>query len=336
MEGTLEGDVVRLSANARERFYDSRGYGRPRGDGLDLAPVEAAHLLARADLESVDGLDIGAVLARTGTALPYVVYRDLRARGFYLSPARWATDPRGADFVVYPRGQGPWDDEVEARVDVLGERDRVAAAEMGDCVLAVVDEDGDLTYFETGDYDPTGTADGEPPAAEGSLLADRVLVSDPPPALHDRHFYGQRLHGRSAQEGPVQLSLVEAAYLRSRGSLAVTDEPPTAVRDRGRAVEGERFDRRLRAYTALRDSGVVPKSGFKFGADFRCYEAFEDVASVGHSDLLVRVVPPEHDFAPRAVSLDVRLAAGVRKRTLFALTDGSGDVRWLTVERLTP
>jgi len=158
-------------------------------------------------------------------------------------------------------------------------------------------------------------------------------VWDPPTDLHDRGFYGQRLHGRNADAGPLQLSLVEAAYLARRGALAL-DEP--RVVERGRAVEGARFDRRLRAYAALRAAGSVPKSGFKFGADFRTYDAFTTVSEMDHSTRLIRVVSPQHTFLPRDLSLDVRLAGGVRKRMVFALTDVNEGIDWLSVERLTP
>ena len=54
MNGTLRDGVVRLSDNARQRFYDSGGYGRPAGgvrkrmvfaltepsDGIDWLCVE--------------------------------------------------------------------------------------------------------------------------------------------------------------------------------------------------------------------------------------------------------------------------------------------------------
>jgi tRNA-intron endonuclease len=366
MQGRLEGDVVRLPANARERFYDSRGYGRPDGDALRVAPVEAAHLLARGDVDAVDGMGFRAFLAAVeGLATRYFVYADLRDRGFYLSPARagWVDDPGGVDLVVYPRGEGPWDDAVEYRVRVVGEREAVPADDLGDVVLAVVDEESELTYLETarpGRRDGPGSGDSEPTSvlsgssdtsldwrAGGTLLDDRVVVWEPPEGLYDRAFYGQRLDGG---ESALQLSLVEAAYLADNGVLALDgagdvgerdggaagEEPGrAAVIDRGRAVEGERFDRRLRVYAALRDRGVVPKTGFKFGADFRTYAEVTSVDDLGHSEYLVRVLPAEHVFAPRELSLDVRLAHGVRKRIVFALTDGD-DLRWLSAGRLTP
>ena len=340
MHATLSEGVVRAGRQAREQFYDARGYGRPDGEDLRLAPVEAAHLLFRGDLESVDDMGFREFLASaTCPDLHFLVYKDLRDRGFYLSPARggWVDDPAGADLVVYPRGKGPWDDEVAYRVRVVSERATVPAADLGDVVLAVVDEESEITYLETETPDVSGSTDYQPPAAvPGDLLDDRVLVWDPPADLFQHGFYGQPLSG-DGEEGPIetlQLSLVEAAYLVRQGALDV-EGGEAAVLACGREVEGERFDRRLRVYAALRERGVVPKTGYKFGADFRTYADVESVANLTHSELLVRALPDEHAFAPRDLALDVRLAGGVRKRMVFALT-GEGDITWLEAGRLTP
>jgi len=245
MDATIVDSVVRAGRRARERFYDSRGYGRPvEGGALELAPVEAAHLLYRGDLDAVDGMDFRAFLgSATVSEIEFVVYKNLRDRGFYLSPARegWVDDPTDADFHVYPRGKGPWDDAVEYRVRAVSERTTVPAADLGAVVLAVVDEESELTYFETDRPTLSGDSHDDVPDFEGDLLADRVLVWEPPADLYERAFYGQRLDGH---DGAVQLSLVEAASLARRDVLTV-DGGPTAVRERGREVEGERFDRRL-------------------------------------------------------------------------------------------
>ncbi len=332
MRLSRDGDVVRAGNEARERFYDSRGYGRPVGGDVELAPVEAAHLLFRGDVDAVDGMDFRAFLSSGMVSeVDFLVYRDLRDRGFYLSPARegWVEEPAGADFVVYPRGKGPWDGAVAHRVRSVGEREPVPVAGLGDRVLAVVDEESEVTYFATGRPDIEGTSASPPAAVTGELLADRAICWDPPAAL-----YGSAFFGREFDDDAVQLSLVEAAYLARRGILDL-DAGGEAVRDRGRELEGERFDRRLTAYAALRDAGVVPKTGFKFGADFRTYADVDDADDLGHAELLVRVVPADHTFAPRDLALDVRMAHGVRKTMVFALAAG-GEVRWVSVERLTP
>jgi tRNA-intron endonuclease len=332
METHAKGEVVRLGPEGRERFYDSRGYGRPQDGDLLLSPVEAAHLLYRGDLKTVDGHDFSEFFASVDAA-HFLVYKDLRDRGFYLSPARkgWVDDPDGVDFVVYPRGAGPWDDTVEHRVRVVAEGASVPAAALGNVVLAVVDEESELTYLETTTPALEGTSHTDLDwTADATLLDGRALVWAPPIGLHEQGFYGQPLDNTKTA---LQLSLVEAAYLAEEGVLRF-EGGYDAVVNRGRAVEGDRFERRLAVYAALRARGVVPKTGFKFGADFRTYATVDSIEDLGHSERLVRVLPADHVFAPRDLSLDVRLAHGVRKEMTFALIDEG--VHWLAVRRLTP
>jgi len=361
MEGHVRGDVVRVAGDARQRYHDARGYGRPlEGNEVSLSFVEAAHLLFRGDLEAVDGRGFRAFFARATAererfALRFLVYADLRERGFYLSPTRpdWpgptgpdampaGTRAADVDFVVYERGAGPRDgrDRVAYRVRVVDALERLPAANLAGLVLAVVDEESELTYFEATTAEPGGAVDYQPPGSvPGTLLGDRVICWDAPDELYGRGFYGQPLSGReSVVAGALQLSLVEAAALVARGALTLDGAGYDELIERGRAVEGERFDRRLRIYTELRERGLVPKTGFKFGADFRTYAELESVEELGHSETLVRVVTPDHVFAPRDLSLDVRLSGGVRKRMVFALCDPSpgGGVEWLSVGRLTP
>jgi tRNA-intron endonuclease len=364
MDGALRDGEIHVGGDARQRFHDSRGYGRPReGDAIALAPVEAAHLLYRGDLDSVSGMGFRDFLTSRGPGFGprFLVYVDLRDRGFYLSPARegWIpagieVDPAGSeesgesapedglggpDFVVYPRGKGPGNGAVAHRVTVVGERDEIRAAALRPGVLAVVDEEGDLTYLEVSTVDPGGETVFEPSGTvTGSLLDDRVLVWDPPAGLYEDGFYGQPLAGRGAAHEALHLSLLEAADLAARGVLDLeSGDGVEAMLERGRTVEGERFDRRLRVYRTLRDRDTAPRTGFKFGADFRVYRAVESADDPGHSEFLVRVRPREHVFGPRDLALDVRMAQGVRKRMVFALDGAKGEqTRWLAVGRLTP
>ncbi len=342
LEGRLEGELVRVGGDARQRYHDARGYGYPlSGDEVALSPVEAAHLLFRGDLAAVvadgDRLGFRGFAARepgVDFGLRFLVYADLRSRGFYLAPAAepWLDDPPEADFAVFPRGKGPDDGEVAYALRVVGERTDVPAATLRPGTLAVVDEESEITYLSVERADPEGATVYElPTAVEADLLSDRVVLWEPPAGLYERAFFGQPLEGREYEEPTLQCSLVEAAHLSAAGAI---DLAVTTACERGRAVEGERFDRRLRVYAELRDRGVVPKTGYKFGADFRTYANVESVDALGHSELLVRVLPADHVFEPRDLALDVRLAHGVRKRMVFALVDGG--IEWLAVQRLTP
>ncbi|MFC4249743.1 tRNA-intron lyase [Natribaculum luteum] len=343
LEGRFDDGVVRVAGDARQRYHDARGYGYPlEGNEIALAPVEAAHLLYRGDLEAVvdDGkrLTFREFAAREpgeDFGVEFLVYADLRSRGFYLSPASepWIDDPPDADFAVFPRGKGPRDGEIAYALRVIGERTDVPAADLQEGVLAVVDEESEITYFEVGREEITGSsATTLPTGVEADLLADRVVLWDPPHELYERTFYGQPLEGREYDRPTLQCSLLEAAHLAEAGAVDLDSE---TVTERGREVEGERFDRRLRVYTTLRERGVVPKTGYKFGADFRTYADVESVDELGHSELLIRVLPEDHVFEPRDLALDVRLAHGVRKTMAFALV-GEAGIEWWALERLTP
>ena len=370
VELTFDGETVRGGPDAREQFYDARGYGRPRDGDVEFDPVEAAHLLFRGDVSTlVDGrpdapagdtLDFRTLLTTDAVSeVAFFVYADLRKRGFYCSPVgdpgggtdEAATRPSHHEFEVYPRGLGPWDESVAYRIRAVSERETVEASGLQAlrdstragagtgapvATLAVVDEESEVTYLEVGDPDLEGSTYPDLPAIDGTLLSDRVLVLDPPDSVYERGFYGQPLD----PDGPLQLSLVEAAHLVDTGVLTLAGETsgPTdsqRVVERGRTVEGERFDRRLRVYSTLRTAGIVPKTGFKFGADFRTYADVTSVEDLGHSELLVRVLPADHTFDPRDLALDVRLAHGVRKRMGYALVD-EDSVSWVSLQRLTP
>ncbi|WP_247730450.1 tRNA-intron lyase [Halovivax limisalsi] len=386
LEGVLDGDVVRVGADARQRFHDARGYGYPlSGNEIALSPVEAAHLLytdnltgIRVEDDEASALDFRAFVARepgTNFAVRYLVYADLRSRGLYLSPARepWISPERfddvtdRTDFAVYPRGQGPGDGDLAYALRVVGERTDVAASDLDPGVLAVVDEESEPTYFELAapsiegdsarvaergpgvadaapaDADAAGIEQVGTEPADADLLTDRVIVWNPPEALYERTFFGQPLDGREydGDRPAIQCSLLEATYLARLGAI---DLDPRDVADRGLAVEGDRFARRRRVYRTLRERGVVPKTGYKFGADFRTYADVESVDDLGHSAHLIRVVPSSHVFEPRDLSLDVRLAHGVRKTLVVAIVadepahpDDPGEgITWRSIERLTP
>lgn len=338
---TEDGRIV-VGGDARQRFYDSRGYGRPvGGNEIVLSRVEAAHLLLRGDLDTVDGNGFQTffeMAPEAGFGQRFLVYADLRERGFYLSPAREprVDDPdERTDFVVYPRGKGPQSGTIEHRIRVVGERESVPVTSLGNCVLAAVDEESEVTYFETDcpayDGDTTVSLSG---SIEGSVLADRVVCWTPPQALYQEAFYGQPLDERIDDIEGVQLSLLEATHLCSTDRLSVPGGTEAVV-ERGRAVEGDRFDRRRQVYSDLRSRGVVPKTGFKFGTDFRTYRSVSNVDSLGHSERLVQVVEPDTVFSPRELALHVRMAHGVRKELVVAWP-ADESVTYVRIARLTP
>ncbi len=156
MKAQFDGKEVRLGKEARV-LYEQSGYGRPEKDGsvLRLAPVEALYLVHRNRIE-IPGYDyerlLSAFTIEPNFLRSYLVYRDLRERGYAVQ-----TGPH--DFRVFRRGERPGTGQSKYMVRVLSERDMIdfgvlvrefsASAHMRkQHVLAVVDDENELTYYE--------------------------------------------------------------------------------------------------------------------------------------------------------------------------------------------
>jgi len=159
---------------------------------------------------------------------------------------------------------------------------------------------------------------------DAELREDRIIVNDGPLAERLR----QRGFGRVV-DGKLELSLIEGLYLLEKKTLKMSQKGEELER-----LGGERFQMRYRVYRDLRERGIVAKTGFKFGADFRVYERGEDAE--GHSKYLVHVVPESEVYDFSEVARAVRLAQGVKKVMIFAVVDDEGDITYYTIERRTP
>ncbi|MFA6642161.1 MAG: tRNA-intron lyase [Methanomethylophilus sp.] len=332
MAGELE-DVSVFVRDIREgnQLYSKGNFGYPlHGGGLELDLVEAVFLVECERFEVVykrkkmafEDLFEYASRACRGFDIKYTVYRDLRGRGFVVKP-----ESGSFDLCVYPRGQNVSSSAPLYMVCAVSERTALditvfareisQTADRGKQLLyGVVDEEGDLTYYNMSFKDPRGQLlPGERvPAVTGKLFGDRVFVFDAEAGrtLHEEAFYGKDL------QGLLQLSLIEACYLIGTGELRVLDQGGKAMSGEelvkfGRQNQDE-FDLRLRTYTDLRLRGLVVKTGFKYGTHFRVYEGSPDEC---HARYLVHAVPASHVTMWPEISRTVRLSGGVKKEILF-------------------
>jgi len=350
MPGELHDRRVLVDDPAEASALHNRGWfgdPRPRG-GLELSLLEAVYLVESGRLEVQRAgvtVSMRELLRRASGAVDqfeirYLVYRDLRQRG-YVVQEREGT----IDFQVYPRGGVPkkvpskyWiAARSERAVFDLGEvleRAREAGGVRKSLLLAVVDEESDLTYYAVREAEPHGHG----PRPDGARLAvvhflgDRAMVIDEEQAraLHAKGFFG-KIVGRR-----LQLSLLETAYLLKGGLAEVrnaeTDRPIGLARliREAKAVQPD-FDLRLRAYEDLTGRGIIAKTGFKYGSHFRAYEGDPDVQ---HAKYLVHALPRGHRGMWPEISRAVRLAHGVKKHILFGEV---GDrVRYVRLERVRP
>ena len=321
------------------------------GGGLALDRFDSVYLteMGRAEARDDRGRSIPwvRVFRRAARGDPsfgvrYLVYRDLRQRGYVVR-----SSPPPVAFTVLPRGgilnKTPSRFWVEAlserapfdlgRLFDLAERAQSAKKVL---LLALVDEESDLTYYRVKRPHPHGALSAHPlPAAtEGILSHDRILVFEPTAVeeLGRALAYGSRVGQR------LELSLIEGAHLISAGQLLLTDARS------GRSLSPEQFDRRVRrldpdfaerkaAYGDLRGRGLVVKTGFKYGAHFRAYPRSPDRS---HARYLIQAVRKGHIAAWPAVAGAIRVAQGVRKELLIAAVDSDDSVGYLELERIRP
>lgn len=173
MEGELLNNRVTIWGNEGFSLYDDSGYGKPFEDRLELSLVEAAYLLEKGKISifKKDGkkkknVDM-KIFHRTATEKEpefhqkYVVYRDLRERGYLVKTGY----KFGAHFRVYERGvklkRGPKAPHEHTKfvVHAISEEDRFSYPELSRAtrlaqnirakmVWAVVDSENDITYYE--------------------------------------------------------------------------------------------------------------------------------------------------------------------------------------------
>jgi tRNA-intron endonuclease len=347
----LRGKKVVLPDEAEgNQVYIKGYYGKPlSGGGLELDLLEATYLaesgrIAISDAGSPYPMSELVSLATRdipGFEIKYIVYRDVRQRGYVVKPG---TPP--LDFRVLPRGGAPGKAHSKYWIAAISERGIFDARALMSLMestnrvrkvflLAVVDEEGDLTYYKVKDVVPRGRlkfAQLKAPA-DGLILEDRVLVLEPSEAaaLHASGFYGKMMGSG------LQLSLLEAGYLSEEGALnlrdARTGKRLAWKKFRESAMEQQPdFELRMRVYRDLKSAGMLVKTGFKYGSHFRVYEGDPDST---HARYLVHAIPADYRSMWAEISRAVRLAHGVRKEILLGRV-GETEIEYLRLERIRP
>ncbi len=162
----LEDGVITENSTAAQDFYNQSRYGDLKKDGrVVLSIVEAYFLIEKDKLDVYDSrnrvMEEESFLKKARKKHPdfstkYSVFKDLRDRGYIVKTAL----KFGADFRVYDRGVKPGDDHARWVVFPVHEstaltwhefsaKNRVAHSTKKRLLLGVVDDEGDVSYWET-------------------------------------------------------------------------------------------------------------------------------------------------------------------------------------------
>lgn len=157
MKGLLIDDKVIIESKASISKLEQRGYGKKADDRLELSLIEALFLAERGSLE-IKNASFEEILEKAKEEeefiIKYKVYKDLRSRGYVVKTGF----KFGAHFRVYERGTFGKEHSLYL-VHVVKEKDILSFTELSravrlahsvrkSMVFAVVDEEGEVTYYK--------------------------------------------------------------------------------------------------------------------------------------------------------------------------------------------
>ncbi|MFH1399700.1 MAG: tRNA-intron lyase [Candidatus Woesearchaeota archaeon] len=160
-----EGSVLTEVSDAARELFNQSCYGKIQEDGrVRLALAEALYLLEKGKLVVNDKRNkeysFSRFIKKASESEPnfwtrYCVFKDIRNRGYVIKTAL----KFGADFRVYDRGIKPGEDHARWVVYPVHEgnvltwyefaaKNRVAHSTKKRLMIGIVDNEGDVTYYE--------------------------------------------------------------------------------------------------------------------------------------------------------------------------------------------
>jgi len=346
----MSGDLIKNKIIVKKskdvgRLYNKSSFGKPIiNNQLELNILEGVFLLGDSKIniysnkKEVSFRDLIKLAAEkiTGFESKYLVFRDLRYRGFAVK----LFDDKDFDLCIEEK------DDVKAHFisvfserynfDVVKTKNSIEASKgkNGDLWFAIVDEEGDITYYDVSLVDIKGKIKRYKYSKDtGILLENRIVIFNEKLAksLLDKEFYGKPFGNG------LQFSMVEALYLMEKGVIDIKEK---AIGEKLSFNEFKKIiaksqpdiDDRLFVFKDLKKRGLIVKTGFKFGAHFRAYTKRPDET---HAEYLIHVVKRSYNSIWAEMSRAVRLAHSVNKDIVFARIDGK-KIDYIKIGRLRP
>jgi len=154
--------VMAAASDVVREYYDKSRYGEPLQKKFQYSLVEALYLVERGKMQILKGkkeLDFDTLLKHARKYeknfwVRYAAFKDMRNRGYIVKTAL----KFGADFRVYDRGVKPGDDHAKWIMYPVAEstgfswyefsaKNRVAHSTKKRLLIAVVDDESDVTYY---------------------------------------------------------------------------------------------------------------------------------------------------------------------------------------------
>ena len=164
MRGTLSNEIVSIKIEEGSKkpiaLHEKSKFGKIEADSLNLSLIEACYLLEKGrlnifedDIECSVGYIID-LLKQQDLYGKYIVFRDLKDRGYIIKTGF----KYGSEFRLYDRGGGPGQEHSDYLVKIIHENYDINVLDFASYIrvshgvnkkllLAIVDEDFDITYY---------------------------------------------------------------------------------------------------------------------------------------------------------------------------------------------
>jgi tRNA-intron endonuclease len=323
------------------RLYNKSNFGKPlSGNKLELDLIEGVFLRdegkikIKKDKTEVDFQNLIELASKkiSNFEIKYLVFKDLRKRGHAIHLNEKEKNITFSDF------------KNKFSVIAFSEHDIIDLEKIKKEIqkttkkginlwIAIVDEEGDITYYDTTIFDIKGKVK-RTKFSKGNciLLNNRAVIFDKKLAriLFEKEFFGKPFGEW------LQISLVEALYLSKKGIVDITKTDGKKLSadlvEKNIAKIQPDIKERLLAYDDLKKRGLIVKTGFKFGSHFRAYTKSPDET---HAEYLIHVVKSDFKSIWEEISRAVRLAHSVNKEICLAQISKS-NIDYIKFGRLRP
>jgi tRNA-intron endonuclease len=351
VSGELIGDRIQVTKPKQASRLHNRGrFGHPLSDNrLSLDLLEGVYLVDEGKLvvyQKNTALSFQDLVQISVKKIPvfercYLVFKDLRSRGYVLYLEQ---SESSYPFFLCNMKKNGTQKESHVHLYVFSERDifdihrtllfiKQAVKKNSFLWFAIVDEEGDITYYEVSNVELQGAiSDHHFSRGRGMVLNDRVVIFDP---VFAQELFEKEFFGKPFGNG-LQLSLVEALYLFDKKIIDLFwNDKKTVVETQFhvfcKKLEPD-IDLRRTVFGDLKQRGLIVKTGFKFGAHFRAYTSKPEET---HAEYLVHVMEKDFSSTWAEMSRAVRLAHSVNKEIVFASLQGTSPC-FLRFGRLRP
>lgn len=343
-----------------EEVFQLGGYGKFEDGSLILESFEAMNLINRDRISVKMGEEELSKEEFYRKACDWeedfpeklLVYEDLRRRGFLVRPGY--SFP--CDLRIYERGTSFSKNEknlnhVKWLLNVVKTNSRFSLGKQVEklenakniragLALGIVDEEGDVTYYEVDEERKLNGAeemevktDGK---VDGFLERDRVIVWENIDRIYEPYYFGKK------RENRLELNLLESVYLQEKEVLEIERNGKEVESEELRKIaekEDEEFKDKYEIYKDLRDKGFLVRSGFKFGTHFRVYDRGVELkrgqkSPDEHTKWVVHAVPKGFIWSYPELSRFVRLALNIRSKPTLGVVNKSK--KYYRIRRIKP